>query len=156
MKALYRLLIIAALFFAYANTMQAQIEVKTSNGKSYVFDYQNLKVYRQNLSRNSAQTTMADNFLAKPKTPIRDVYRKVFSAERLEELKHEKMVTKFTCDSNGKVETVEFLFFKEPFLSVDEIEKLEESFSGYTFDMQIFGEAAEHYTFALACFFRKI
>lgn len=156
MKTMYRFLIMVTALFALANNVQAQTEVKECNGKYYVFDYQNLKVYRQNLSRNSVQTNMVDNFFVKSKSPIRDVYRNVFSTERLEELKLEKMVTKFTCDSNGKVENVEFLFFKEPFLSVNEIERLEEAFLDYTFDLQVFGEMEDHYTFALACFFKKI
>lgn len=145
------------ILFACANTMQTQTEIKTINGHSYVFDYQNLKVYRQATQKlKYLKTNMAQNFFAKPKTPICNVYRKVFSTERLEELKSEKMVTKFTCDSNGKVENVEFLFFKTPFLSVDEIDKLEEAFRNYTFDLQIFGERTGHYTFALACFFKKL
>lgn len=156
MKAMCHLLTVIAILFAFANNVQAQTEIKECNGKSYIFDYTNLKVYRQSLSRSSVQADMSDKFLAKPKNPIKDVYRKVFSAERLEELKAEKMVTKFTCNPTGKVENVEFLFFKEPFLSVDEIEKLEDAFMDYTFDLQVFDGESEHYIFALACFFGKI
>ncbi len=147
---------VVVLFLAYPISMQAQTVTKECNGKTYVFDYENRKVYRQDLGGYSLQVSTADKFLAKPKTPIRDVYRKVFSTKRLEELKLEKMVTRFTCDSKGKVENVEFLFFKKPFLSVDEIEKLERAFGDYTFDIQTFGEKATHYTFALACFFKNI
>ena len=59
---------------------------------------------------------------------------------------------------DGKVKSVEFLFFKEPFLSVDEIERLEEAFLNYTFDLKVYGDKQDSnlYKFAIACFFSKL
>ena len=115
MKTLSFFISVIVALFVFTNNICAQNEVKVSNGKSYVYDYKNQKIYRQTL----------DNFVAKQTTPVNNLYIEVLSPARLEELKSEKIATTFICDSYGKVKSVEFLFFKEPFLSVDEIERLE-------------------------------
>lgn len=148
--------IIVALFMS-AGSIYAQSEIKVSNGKSYVYDYENQKVYRPNLNRSYVQQDkLSDNFVAKQTTPVNDLYKNVLSTERLEELKSEKLATTFVCDSNGNVKSVEFLFFKEPFLSVDEIEKLEQAFLNYKFDLRAYGDKQDSYRFAVACFFSRL
>lgn len=156
MKILYYFSLAFAALFLCISDICAQNEIKVHNGKTYVYDYQNQKVYRQQLGRNSIQVAMSDNFIAKQKTPISSLYKSILSKERMEELKSEKMLTKFVCDSYGKVISVEFLFFKRPFLSVEEIEKLEDAFLHYTFDLQVYGNKLEYYKFSLACFFGKL
>ena len=127
MKTLSFFISIIVALFVFTNNICAQNEVKVSNGKSYVYDYKNQKIYRQTLNRSFQQDKILDNFVAKQTTPVNNLYIEVLSPARLEELKSEKIATTFICDSYGKVKSVEFLFFKEPFLSVDEIERLEEA-----------------------------
>lgn len=158
MKTLSFFISVIVALFVFTNNICAQNEVKVSNGKSYVYDYKNQKIYRQTLNRSFQQDKILDNFVAKQTTPVNNLYIEVLSPARLEELKSEKIATTFICDSYGKVKSVEFLFFKEPFLSVDEIEKLEEAFLNYTFDLKVYGDKQDSnlYKFAIACFFSKL
>ena len=150
MKTLSFFISVIVALFVFTNNICAQNEVKVSNGKSYV--------YRQTLNRSFQQDKILDNFVAKQTTPVNNLYIEVLSPARLEELKSEKIATTFICDSYGKVKSVEFLFFKEPFLSVDEIERLEEAFLNYTFDLKVYGDKQDSnlYKFAIACFFSKL
>ena len=141
MKTLSFFIWVIVALFVFTNNICAQNEVKVSNGKSYVYDYKNQKIYRQTLNRSFQQDKILDNFVAKQTTPVNNLYIEVLSPARLEELK-----------------SVEFLFFKEPFLSVDEIERLEEAFLNYTFDLKVYGDKQDSnlYKFAIACFFSKL
>ena len=55
MKTLSFFISVIVALFVFTNNICAQNEVKVSNGKSYVYDYKNQKIYRQTLNRSFQQ-----------------------------------------------------------------------------------------------------
>lgn len=142
------------------NNAAAQEEAKQCNGKTYI--YGSHKVYRENMGVMSCSVLSASTntveFVARPKSSINDVYKELLEADRLRELDGKALMTTFCTDATGKVKYVEFLFNETPFLTVEEIEKLETRFLGHEFTIRTSGDEPKNveYKFSVPCLFSKL
>lgn len=156
MKHIYIYITILVFLFVPANNVLAQKETQKYNGQSYIYDFQNEKVYRSQVSVYGIANNFSEKFTAKSPCSITDMFKGLFTKKRLEELKSEKVVIKFICNYTGNVMSVEFLFFKKPFLSKWEIALLEKTCCNYKFKIYSEDKDTKLYKFAMSCFFKNL
>lgn len=159
MKALQYIILIFSALTLSIYSVNAQTTTKTYNNKTYVFDSVNKKVYRLNKAKNSVQKLTSEHFYAEQPTPFNDIYKQVLSPSRINELSGKVSIASLSCDPNGVVQSVEFLFMDDVFYTVEEIEQLESAFLNYKFNMVFDSEEAakenRNYYFAIAYWFSQ-
>lgn len=140
-----------------AGEANAQTAYKTVNHKTYVFDNKKNVVYNRAKVAKNARFYATEGFSVNDPSLVSSTFKKILTASRLKELKKDKVAVIFECNDSGKIESVEFVFNKTPFLSVSEIEQLEESFLTQSFSITSNSKRDGQYIkFAIPCFFSRI
>lgn len=104
--------------------IHGQMVNKIANGKTYVYDNDKMRVYKQTDINKSSQKFETEGFDVENNNLVPNTFRKILSPERIKEHQKDMVAVSFECDVNGKIESVKFVFTKAPFLTVEEIKKL--------------------------------
>lgn len=135
---------------------QGQTVNKIANGKTYVYDNDKKMVYKQTDINKSSQKFETEGFDVENYNLVPDTFKKIISPERIKEHQKDMVAVSFECDVNGKIESVKFVFTKAPFLTVEEIEKLESSFLNQSFKINSCLDEGTKIWFSIPCFFSRI
>lgn len=138
------------------NAVYAQKTYKTANGKTYVFDNTKKVIFNQSQNNKSSQLYTTEGFSVRNPYIVSNTFKNILSAERIKELKKDKVAVIFECNRDGKIESVKFIFNKTPFLTASEVEKLEQSFLKQSFSISSNLGQEQNLKFAIPCFFSKI
>ena len=136
--------------------MYGQTIYKKANGKTYVFDNGKKRVYKQSYVNKLVQRVETEGFDVENYTLVSETFKKILSAERIKEHQKDMVAVSFECSVNGKIESVKFVFAKAPFLTVEEIEKLESSFLNQSFKINSRLDEGTKIGFTIPCFFSRI
>lgn len=147
---------VAIICFANTNFVIAQKEYKTIHKETYVFDNGKNVVYNKALESKSSASKSSEGFFVKNPTIVASTFKSVLSKDRLKELSADNIVVIFNCTKDGEISSMKFVFAKKPFLSVEEIEKLEKAFMKECFSISASEETASEIKFAIPCFFGRL
>lgn len=129
---------------------------KIANGKTYVYDNAKRRVYNASQLTKAVEKPVTEGFEVKNYSLVAETFRNILSANRLKEHSNDMVAVTFVCSKDGKIDHVKFVFAKAPFLSVDEIESLEQSFLSQSFDIKSVLEEGQTVIFTIPCFFSRI
>lgn len=151
-------LVIVVLFIGImaTNNTYAQTTYKTTNGKTYVFDNTKKVIFNRAQNNKTTQFYATEGFSVNNPSIVSNTFKNILSAERIRNLKKDKVAVIFECNGEGKVESVKFLFNKPPFLTAQEVEQLEQSFLTQSFSISSNLEKNQHIKFTIPCFFSRI
>ena len=136
--------------------INGQTIYKKSNGKTYVFDNVNKRVYKKTDMDVPVRRFETEGFYVNNYTLVSETFKKILSAERIKEHQKDLVAVSFGCDVSGKIESVMFVFTKAPFLTVEEVEKLESSFLNQSFKIDSCLDEGTKIWFSIPCFFSRI
>ncbi len=146
MKTRYLISIIIA-FVLMPFAVSAQIYEKQVCEVTYVFDIKARTVEnKDNKQTKDGSNKDAPTDVGQP-TPLHDIFKKVFSEERVAEFKqygNPMMFLRLICDTSGKVEEVVFSFWPEILLTPEEFYQLEQLMKSYHFNLQGIPEGAQY------------
>lgn len=149
-------LILSIVCFATANLAVAQKEYKNINKETYVFDNEKKVVYNKFQESRSNTLVSSEGFWVKNPTIVASTFKSVLSKERLKELSADNIVIIFDCSIDGEILSVKFVFAKKPFLSVEEVNQLENAFMKERFSISASEETTSEIRFAIPCFFSRL
>lgn len=121
-------IIVLALSATFCNTINAQKFEKKVGNQVYVIDNDNKEVYNQsNSSIESLQFEAydPDRFEVTNWPFVKDTIKETLSADRIKELSRNAFGIVINCDYDGNILSIQFIFSKGIFLTVEEIEKIE-------------------------------
>lgn len=156
LAAIITLLTLAAALSSCINTVYAQTAYKTVNNKTYVFDNKRKVIYNQTKEVRTSHFCATEGFSVNNPAIVPDTFKEALSPSRLKELKKDKLAIIFECKSDGKIESMEFVFNKTPFLTATEVEELERLFLKQSFSISSNLEKGQYIKFAIPCFFSRL
>lgn len=139
-----------------ANHINGQIVSRKAKGKTYVFDTNRNLVYNHSIGDNSSAGCVTEGFYVTNYTIVADIFKNTLTADRIKEQNKDVVAVMFDCNVDGRVQSVKFLFTKSPFLTVEEVEKLERAFLNQPFDISTDLEEGTILSFTIPCFFSRI
>lgn len=83
MKHIYIYITILVFLFVPANNVLAQKETQKYNGQSYIYDFQNEKVYRSQVSVYGIANNFSEKFTAKSPCSITDMFKGLFTKKKV-------------------------------------------------------------------------
>ena len=148
---------VSILLIAYCYDARAQVVEKKVSESTYLVDSTNKTIENKNNKLiNQILPKVCDIVVSHPK-PIEDIYKKVFSEKRINELQKSSISMRYLCDSSGKILEVAFTIRGElNEISLSEIKHLEDLLKGYSF--QFYGVCPEqqYYKIFSTCRFRNL
>lgn len=134
----------------------AQKIYKSYDDKSYVYD--NTKKVIYNKSRENCRDLIysSDGFSVNNAPLLSQIVSETLSAERLQQLKNEMMAIIFYCDTTGNVQSMQFVFTVQPFLTVKEVADLESAFMKKQFSISYSESPKTPVRFTIPCFFSRL
>jgi len=165
MKNIFYLLVVSFMF-AFSNvtaqeirtaksfTKDCDVKVKTVTFK-YENKYQIFKRAKVNIPPMTERVRKYSISVSEP-TPTKDIFKKVFSSERIKELTGETIGIHCICDVNGDVKSVEFFMKKAPNVSVEELAILESYLLKYSFTLKGAKDDQPYYDIFVPCRFSQL
>lgn len=148
---------IVSLFMMIAMSIASSyafVSIQKTNGKTYVFDYSKKIVYNEQETTPLEITT--SDFEIQKTSVVKDVIKEVLSEDRLKCLKKEKMAFMFECNVKGYIINIKYIFTKDPFLTVSEIDRIESLLRNYKFIVNTNLEDDKNIRFSIPCFFSNL
>lgn len=126
------------------------------NNKTYLYNKKD-KVVRNSLNK-VLNNKFYDNHRIKVETitPIEDVYKKVFSSQRIKELGDSRIMIECLCTGAGKIVETNFYIKRAPKITVEELSKLEDELKRYTFRVIGASPKQKYYKVYTSCRFDEI
>ncbi|MDE5813392.1 MAG: hypothetical protein K2H72_03815, partial [Muribaculaceae bacterium] len=116
----------------------AQKEVKKVNDKIFVIDHNEKTVYNEsNVSFNDKQYEAYEpqRFEVRNWQIVKEAVKSSLSREKLQKTSKKSFGLIINCDYDGNIESIEFMFPKDIFLSVEEIAKIESNLKNRKFQV---------------------
>lgn len=117
--------------------------MKKINDKTFVIDYSNKKIYNKSNSAFDVKQYEAydpQRFEVVNWQIVKEAFKASIANERLQKMKKESVGLVTNCDYEGNIETVKFIFPKEIFMTVEEIEKIESNLKSRKFLISCYTE----------------
>lgn len=113
---------------AFFTNLYAQKVYRNVRNKTYVIDNDLKKIYnKSNLSDTASQYEPYDpeKFEVQNWQIVKEAIKESLSGERLKDLWKDSFGMVINCDYDGNIKSMRFIFHKNIFLTVEEIEKIE-------------------------------
>lgn len=133
---LWLLCVICGMFVCIESS--AQKEVKKVNDKIFVIDHNEKTVYNEsNVSFNDKQYEAYEpqRFEVRNWQIVKEAVKSSLSREKLHKMSKKSFGLIIDCDYDGNIESIEFMFPKDIFLSVEEIAKIESNLKSRKFQV---------------------
>lgn len=117
--------------------------MKKINDKTFVIDYSNKIIYNKSNSAFDVKQYEAydpQRFEVVNWQIVKEAFKASIANERLQKMKKESVGLVTNCDYEGNIETVKFIFPKEIFMTVEEIEKIESNLKSRKFLISCYTE----------------
>lgn len=123
-----RLILILIFLMSVFNDSSAQKVCKQVRNKEFIVDYDNKRVYDKSyLSDLSSQYEAYDpeRFQVVNWEIVKESIKQSLSGERLKELSKEAFGLVINCKYDGEIQSINFIFPKDIFLTVEEIDNID-------------------------------
>jgi hypothetical protein len=162
MKKIPFLLIVTLICSNCAITQRYFIETEVKNNtltignKSYSYDWiQKAAKNNDNVLLNK-ELPNSIHVKIEPPVPIENVYKKVFSSQRIAEMGTANLMVECLCNKTGKILETNFYLKESPLVTGEELSLLEDELKQYSFRLQGASDTQQYYKIYLPCKFDRI
>ena len=149
-------IVLAGILMAITISAYGELIYKRGNVQQYGKNTTTYTVYNTLNSQIYTQPASTEGFTIDNYSQLRDIVKGALGKGRIKELANEKMALIVYCSLQGDIKAIRFIFTKDPFLTIQEIEKIETAIMHQKLEITQTASVTGNCVFNIPFFFSKM